>query len=139
MVIRTGTAVTRGGVRAPSSTLARGVTGCGGCGMGQYEVGEYIVPGEFGGAQIPGGANTTWGSWLQQMGAGAMTILGQRYAVPQLEPGVVIQKPGEVIMRQAPGYPTPYGGIQAQVSSGGWVLAAAAVIGLVAIWAMAKR
>lgn len=136
MMIRTATTFTRMG-KVPLSAGKPGVRGCGNCGLGQDMV--ATGPGtEYLWLQAPsnGGGGVPW--WQSILGTAEKT-LATRYAVPQIPSGTVIQTPGGVLTRQAPGYPTPYGGVTAQVSTGGWVLAAAAVIGLVAIMVMRKH
>lgn len=135
MMVRTATTLTRMG-KVPLSAGKPGVRGCNGCGLGQDMV--ATGPGtEYLWLQAPSdGAGVPW--WQSILGTAERT-LASRYGVPQIPPGTTIQTPGGVLTRQTPGYPTPYGGLTAQVSSGGWVLAAAAVIGLVAIMAMRKH
>jgi len=142
MMIPVRTTFTRMG-KVPLAAGKPGVRGCNGCGLGQ---GTYNPEtGSWGDWSAGGGAVPNDGSWYESPLVTGLVRTGEqiataRYAVPQLTPGQTIQKTagGTLLTQQAVGYPIA-SAITAQVSSGTWVLMAAAVIGLVAIMVMRKK
>lgn len=138
MILPVATTTIRMG-RAPAAANQPGINGCGGCGvegLGE-DVSQYTLPGEFGGATVPGQPATGVSWWERLLGAGTRTF-ESRYSTPQIPPGTAIQTAGGMLTRQAPGFPISYGKVTAEVSSGGWVLMAAAAVGLVLLM-MARK
>lgn len=128
-----------------------GCDGCNGKGLGQTQVydpetGEYYSVGYASaiGPQLPSAVSgASAGDIIDGMLKTTEQIMSTRYAVPQLAPGQTIQtatKTGtQLLTQQAPGYPITTGTLQANVSSGTWVLVAAAALGLLGIMFMAKK
>jgi hypothetical protein len=121
-----------------------GLAGCDGCngkGLGTTWAFDPETGEEFA-VETPG-VGTDWAEVAQPIVKGAMQIATTRYAVPQLAPGQTIQtatKTGtQLLTQQTPGYPITTGTIQANVSSGTWVLVAAAALGLLGIMFMVKK
>lgn len=124
-----------------------GCDGCGGLGVTQVydpETGETYSVGYASAIGPQEAGATDWaGQLLTPLVEAGTRIATTRYAVPQLAPGQTIQtatKTGtQLLTQQAPGYPITTGTIQANVSSGTWVLIAAAALGLLGIMFMAKK